>query len=66
MTPQKNEPKQLVTVAELCRLTGWTDPTVRGRIKNGHWVENKHYYRRGRKIMMDKNQIDAWWTDKNK
>lgn len=57
------EPKDLVTIAELARLTGMSDPAIRARISTGQWVENVHYYRRGRSIRMDPDAVKRFWYD---
>lgn len=51
----------LVTIAELARRKGMSEPAIRGRIAGGQWVQGTHYFRRGRRIMMSMNAIEAWF-----
>lgn len=52
-----------VTIAELARRTGMTEGQIRGRISDGYWVEGTHYFRRGRRLMMDVEACSKFWTD---
>lgn len=69
MTPprpnQKNEPKELITIFELSRRSGLSEQAIRGRISSGHWIEGTHYFRRGRRIMMDAEACGKWFMGKN-
>ena len=62
---KKADPEEeTVTIAEWCRLTGDTDPAVRGRMRNGYWIEGAHYRRKTRRIRLIKNACHAWWAQK--
>lgn len=61
--PLKSEPDGLVTIAELARKTGLTESAIRTYIARGKWVVNRHYYRRGRKVMMDPKACDQYWAE---
>lgn len=51
----------LVTIAELARRKGMSEPAIRGRIAGGQWVQGTHYFRRGRRIMMSMSAVEAWF-----
>ena len=57
------EPRELITIAELARRTGMSDPAIRARISTGKWVENVHFYRKGRSLRMDPEAIKRFWYD---
>lgn len=62
MKKDKQIPEErLVTIAKYCADSGMTDPAVRGKIRDGHWVEGKHYHRRGRRIRLNPVECDAWF-----
>lgn len=63
MTLRKND-QELVTIYELSRLIGLSEGAIRGRISTGFWVEGKHYFREGRRIMMDRNACNQRWMEK--
>lgn len=58
---EHEEPKRLLTAAELAREFGMTETAVRSRVYDGHWVESVHFYRRGRRIMYDPDAVRRWW-----
>lgn len=51
----------LVTISELARRKGMSEPAIRGRIAGGQWAEGTHYFRRGRRIMMSTSAVEAWF-----
>lgn len=58
--PRTNE-RDLCTIAELARRTGMTEAAIRGRIVYGHFREGTHFFRKGRRIMMDPVACNMFW-----
>lgn len=52
--------KGLMTIAEYARQAGLTEATIRGRIQTGLFKLNKHFYKRGRRIMIDYEACQRW------
>lgn len=59
----KNEPDALVSIFKLACEMGISEAAIRGKISCGYWVENLHYYRRGRRVMMDPEACKKWYMD---
>lgn len=57
------EPKELWNIAKLARESGMTEAAIRGRISSGTWVESVHYFRQGRRLMMDPEECKKFWTE---
>lgn len=59
--PSKQKTDTMVTIAEMVRQTGVTDPAWRGRIRRGELVLGKHFERRGKRIMLYKDACNQFW-----
>ena len=59
--PAPMPPERLVTIAKYVADSGMTDPAVRGKIRDGHWIEGRHYFRRGRRIRLLPSACDEWY-----
>ncbi len=54
---------ELMTIAELARRTGITEAAIRGRIADGYWIEGTHFFRRGRRVMMNYQVCMQWFRE---
>lgn len=57
--------RDLVTISLLSELTGMTERSIRGKIGDGKWLKNKHYFTRGRRTMIDYNEVMRWFKDED-
>ena len=57
---------RLVTPAKFTLETGISYPAIRGKIRDGHWVEGRHYFRRGRRIMLVVSACLEWYQERGK
>lgn len=48
----------LITITEMARRTGLSESAIRCRIKSGKYVLGQHFYKNGRRIMMDIEACD--------
>jgi hypothetical protein len=54
------------TITKFTLETGISEAAVRGKIRDGHWVEGKHYFRRGRRIMLMVEPCLDWYQERGK
>lgn len=66
-TPKDNSSGgDLITIAELCRRTGHSDPQIRGMKATGFLRENIEWFRRGkRRILIDYDAFKRRVKEKN-
>lgn len=52
------KPKDLCSISEYARRRGISEAAIRGRIAAGRYRRDEHYYKKGRRIMLDAAACD--------
>lgn len=55
-----NIEKRWLTTDDVAKYTGYKLETIRSKIKNRDFIKEIHYFKKGRKILFDKFEIDKW------
>ncbi|MFY9089570.1 helix-turn-helix transcriptional regulator [Arcobacter aquimarinus] len=58
--------KRWLTTEELCEYIGYSKESIKNMIKNEEFVIDLHYYKKHRKNIFDKTEIDKWIMGSNK
>lgn len=57
--------KRWLTTKELERYIGYKERTIKKFIEDGELVNGKHFYKKGRKNLFDRLEIDNWIINDN-
>ena len=60
-----NVEKRWLTTKELERYIGYKERTIKKFIEDGELVNGKHFYKKGRKNLFDRLEIDNWIINDN-
>lgn len=58
--------KRWLTTEELAEYIGYSKESIKNMIKNEEFVIELHYYKKNRKNIFDKTEIDKWIMGSNK
>lgn len=58
--------KRWLTTEELSEYIGYSKESIKNMIRDEEFVIDLHYYKKHRKNLFDKTEIDKWIMDSNK